>query len=114
MFIEPMAGLNLMTNADDFVSRHPEYGERFDAIQERRELYEAIQDTTGRSPAFKSVASLCLPVERVLWVTNPDFLRDKTKFYAWLDANPQYCTYDRRKAQAPTTRPHTYVDGKAV
>src|SRR5262245_49031959 len=103
-----------MTNAEDLVARHPEYAERFDAIKEGIPRQEAIKETYGKNPPFKSVASLCLPVDRAYWLVNGSITSDKKKFYAWLDQNRQYCTYDRTKALAETNRPHTYVNGKAI
>lgn len=115
IFVQPMEGINLMTNAESFAERHPEYQERFDAIQEQRQFHQEWNESKqGQRAAFRSVASLMLPIDRALWLTNENIMKDKKHFYAWLNANPQYATYDIRKAQAQTTRPHTYVDGKAV
>lgn len=110
-----MAGIDLMTDANGLAERWPQYQERFDAIEENRELHDTYNASKqGKNAAFRSIASLCLPIDRALWLTNENIMKDKSQFYAWLNRHPEYATYDIRKAKAPTERPHTYVDGKAV
>ena len=50
------------------------------------------------------VAELTVPVEAAARILEPDFLKDKRKFYGWLDRNPRYCKYDRRRTKTISDR----------
>jgi len=80
------------------VARNPEVADRFDAIKELKSLDDG---SYHRGNEFSRVANLLGPIEDLLRAIEPDFLRDKKKFYRWLDAHPEYCTYDRRRQRDP-------------
>ncbi len=80
-----------------YADHDPDYGERFDAIKELKGLDDG---SLHRGSGFRRVASLIAPLEDLAKVIEPDFLLDKRKFYDWLDAHPEYCTYDRRRFRA--------------
>ena len=77
----------LMAKAPDY------YGPRFDAIAQMREA----DDGTGHKGAgFRRVASFVnVPLFMANKITNPDFLRDKKQFYAFIDRYPEYVSYQR-------------------
>jgi len=110
IFIEtPEAkGVNIVTDVHSITSRHPEYQQHFDLIKDERPFQDLQWD--GKGSDWRKVADLTLPADMALRVMSPELLRDKKKFYAWLQANPQYRSYTK-----PTLRPMaTYVDGRAV
>ena len=83
-------------NPDDFMDNHPDvYGPRFDAIAELRKLDDG---TLHKGQEFRRVASFVnIPMfNAVTKLFDPDFMKDKKKFYAFLDRHKEYCTYDRR------------------
>lgn len=98
-FIRPAESeLDKVSDPKTLVERMPYLEDRFDALKELR----AIDDGTKihRGSEFRRVASLVGPIETLMRVTFPEFLADKRKFYQWLDAHPEYATYDRRKHRA--------------
>jgi hypothetical protein len=98
---EPRKEMNLVTNADTLVKSAPRLEERFDAIAELRTIDDG---TLYKGNEFRRVASIVAPLIEVQHILEPDFLRNKRKFYTWLDDNPEYCTYDRRAARARTSK----------
>lgn len=72
------------------------YGERFAAIAAMR----AEDDGTGhKGQEFRRVASFTnVPLFMAEKLANPEFLKDKRKFYAFLDRHPEYVTYQRKGA----------------
>ena len=94
-FIRPSETLiDKVSNPSGLVARNPELADRFDAIKEMRSLDDG---TLHRGNEFRRVASLIGSLEDLQRAIEPEFLRDKRRFYAWLDAHPEYCTYDRRR-----------------
>jgi hypothetical protein len=70
------------------------YNPKFEAIAEVR----AIDDgTISKGAAFRRVASLVnVPLANAIsTVLDHEWMKDKKKFYAWLDRNREYCTYQR-------------------
>lgn len=112
-FTEEAKGINLITKADSFLERHPEFRPRFDAVADLRKVTPIEQSVGRKSSEFMHVASICGPIEFAMKAMDPELLRDKRKFYAWLDANKEYCTYDRRK-QHKRSDMATFVNGKEV
>lgn len=92
--------------------------ERYSAIADLRDLDRQglmlSPAEAARANGFVRVASLQGPTLDLAIVLDPLFLRDKKKFYAWLDKHPQHCTYDRRKQPKKSGRQATFFDGKAV
>lgn len=109
LFVSPGEAINVLSDATNW-SQRPGYAERFEAIKDLRGFYKDLEN--GKMPEFKSVASIIGPLETVIRLTDPGFLKDKRRFYAWLDQNKAYCTYDRRKQ--PQSKALTLVDGKVV
>lgn len=92
-FIKPSESLmDKVVDPAGLVARNPEMADRFDAIKELRALDDG---SLHRGNEFRRVANLVGPVEDLLRAIEPEFLRDKRKFYAWLDAHPEYVTYQR-------------------
>ena len=79
------------------------YGPRFDAIADLR---KADDGSGHKGQEFRRVASFVnVPMSQVVnRLFDPDFMKDKRKFYAFLDRNLQYCTYDRRAGGALTAK----------
>lgn len=85
------------------------YGPRFEAI---KELREADDGTLHRGNEFRRVASLVnVPMFMAARLLDPEWMKDKKKFYKWLARNPQYKTYDDRGGSRPSS---TVVDGKEI
>jgi hypothetical protein len=110
LFVSPGEAINTLSDADSWAKR-PGYAERFDAIKDLRSFYRDLEG--GRTPGFKSVASICAPLEAVIRLTDPGFLKDKRRFYSWLDHNQAYCTYDRRK-QSLNNKQLTFREGQPI
>lgn len=92
--------LDAVTDARALVKSGPHLQDRFDAIKELRDN----GDPLSSAPHFRRVASIIAPVHLLTTVLEPEFLTDKRKFYRWLDAHQEYCTYDRRAARAKTLK----------
>ena len=107
-FISPKTetALDLITER---MAQNPAFGPRYDAIKEIRENQPEIGGIS-RHDGFYRVASLQGTLESLANVLNPQWLMDKRRFYAWLDAHPQHCTYDRRREKKPNQV--TLIDGK--
>lgn len=58
---------------------------------------------------WKHVASVHGPLMAVAELLDPEFMKDKRKVYAFLDAHPEWLTYDRRKNARSNT--HFRFDG---
>ena len=96
------------------VALHPEvYRPRLDAIAELRKLDDG---SLHKGSAFRLVASFInIPLFNVAnTVLDPEFMKDKKKFYSWLRRNKEYCTYDIRSHTVAPQGTVTYVDGKAI
>lgn len=98
------------TSSDTLMKVAPDYyRDRFDAIADLRKLDDG---TLHRGQEFRRVASLVnVPMWAVMKLVDPAWMKDKKKFYAWLDRHPEYCTYQRRGGSRPST---TFIGGKAV
>jgi hypothetical protein len=83
---------------EGWIQRNPAYAERFDAIAEMRNQHQE-QGTRIKTPDWKHVASIIGPLSDVQRFMNPYYLKDKRAFYGWLDRNPEYCVYDRRRGR---------------
>lgn len=92
------------------------HSDRYAAIQELREISRQglalSPEEAARANGFVRVASVQGPVLDMAILLDPDFMKDKKKFYGWLDRHPQHATYDRRKEKRSSQI--TTVDGKVV
>lgn len=86
----------LMKAAPDY------YAPRFDAIKDLRDS----DDGTGyKGHEFRRVASFTnVPMFMAAKVVDPEFLKDKRKFYAFVDRHPEYVTYQRRNGGRGTAK----------
>lgn len=98
-FVGSNSELNRISDADTLVKSAPRLAERFEAIAELKALDDG---NIYKGQHFKRVASIVAPLMEVAEILDPDFLKNKRKFYKWLDDNSAYCTYDRRAALART------------
>lgn len=94
----------------------PEFQDRYDAIKElkdvdRQGLSLSLEDA-AKANGFFRVASFQGPVLDLAKLLDADFMKDKRKFYAFVDRHPELCTYDRRKAARPTKI--VMSDGKQI
>ena len=83
-------------NPDMLMAANPAYyGPKFQAIADLRKLDDG---TLHKGNEFRRVASFVnIPLFRgAVNLFNPDFMKDKKKFYEFLDRHLEYCTYDRR------------------
>lgn len=111
-FVRPTQSLmDKVVNPSDLVARNPDFADRFDAIKELRGIDDG---SLHRGNEFRRVANLIGPIEDLLRAIEPEFLRDKRKFYAWMDANPEYCTYDRRRHRDPNMLTNGIVVDKKI
>jgi hypothetical protein len=78
------------------------YAPRFEAIKEMREK----DDGTGYAgQEFRRVASFVnVPMFLAAKLEDPAFLKDKKRFYAFIDKHPQYVAYQRRNGGRGTAR----------
>lgn len=78
----------------------PVYQDRYDAISELRSGHvEHPARVHSLTDQWMRVASFQGPLLDLARVLDPNFLLDKKKFYKFLDDNPQYCAYDRRRGR---------------
>lgn len=92
--------VDAVADANAWVKRDSMYADRFDAIKDLKDIDRQMGGKlTGRN-GWKRVASVIGPVLEVARALDDNLLRDKKKFYSWLDRNPQYCTYDRRRGRS--------------
>jgi hypothetical protein len=75
------------------MAEDPVFADRYEAIKELRALDDG---TLHKGNEFRRVASIQGPLLDLEILLDADFMQNKRKFYAWLDAHPQHCTYDRR------------------
>ena len=87
----------------------PQYADRYAAIKELRGLDDG---TLYKGSEWRRVASLQGPLLDLAQVLDPEFLQNKKRFYAFLDAHRESCTYDRRKQSLPQML--MLQDGKVV
>jgi len=99
-----------LMSSDTLVKAAPEYySPRLDAIKELREQDDG---TLHRGNEFRRVASLInVPMFAAVNLLDPEWMKNKKNFYAWLARNPQYKTYDSRGGSRPSS---TVVGGKEV
>lgn len=97
---------------DQLMRSNPEYyGPRFEAI---RDLRQQDDGTLYKGAGFRHVASFVnVPLFQAMKVLSPEFLKDKKNLYAFIDRNPAYCAYQRRRGSRPIEGQVTYVDGVA-
>jgi hypothetical protein len=100
-------------NPKAFTDAYPEvYGPRFDAIKEMR---DADDGTLYKGSAFRHVASFVnLPMFKAAQLLDPEFMQDKSKFYAFLRRNREYATYDIKSHTMAPRYTSTVVDGKVI
>ena len=114
-----VASNDTLTKATDPLAlRHrvPGFSDSMEAVQDLRQQYrETGQDGWLYDKGWKHVASIQGPVLAVAELLNEEFLNGngKRNFYAWLDAHPAYCAYDRRR-EAKRSDLVTFIDGKEV
>jgi hypothetical protein len=111
-FVRPSESVvDKVCDPSGLVARNPDLADRFDAIKEMRSLDDG---SLHRGNDFRRVASLMGPVEDLLRAIDPEFLRNKRRFYAWLDAHPENCTYDRRRNRDPNMLSNGIVVTKKI
>jgi len=105
---------DIMMDPKLLMASNPEYyGPRFEGIADLRKLDDG---TLHRGNEFRRVASFVnIPLFAAMnTLLDPDWMKDKRKFYGFLDRNPEYCTYDRRKNRRILDNQVTFVDGKEI
>lgn len=95
-FVQP-ADMIHASDPDRLVQSDPSQAIKFDALAELRKMDDG---TLYQGSEFRRVASLQAPLENLMKCFDPEFMKSKRNFYAWLDSgkNKAYCTYDRRDA----------------
>jgi hypothetical protein len=97
--------LDYASDARRLTERMPKYNQCFDAIADLRAVNDDLATITnwGRQHAssggMKRLASIPSSLLSVLLQNEPDFLFDKSKFYAWLDKHPEYAVYRRKRGR---------------
>ena len=88
------------------------YRERFDAIADLRKIDDG---SLHQGNGFRRIASFVnIPLWSGMTLLDPEFMKDKKKFYAFLRRNREYATYD---ITSHTKRPRftsTVVDGQVI
>jgi hypothetical protein len=90
--------IDAISAPEAWVARDPSYADLFAANAHMRNQHQE-QGTVLKTPEWKHVASIIGPVEDVRNLMNPRSILDKKAFYSWLDRNPEYCVYDRRRGR---------------
>ncbi len=90
--------VDAISSPKSWAERNPIYKSMFEFNADMRNQHQE-QNTMIKTPEWKLVAKLQSPVMDVNKLLNTDFFRDKRAFYGWLDRNPQYCVYDRRRGR---------------
>jgi hypothetical protein len=84
-----------LLNQDTLMKAAPDYyGPRFEAI---KELRDADDGSLHKGNEFRRVASLVNVPLAYAFTTllDPEWLKDRSQFYSWLDRNLGFCTYQR-------------------
>jgi len=116
-FIEPAE--TPLDSVTELMAKRSVFDDRYDAIRDLRELDQqslipSVQEAAHANGFFR-VASLQGPLEALARVLDPEFLKEKKRFYAWLAKHPQHVTYDRRARGDVGSRARmTISDGKVV
>ena len=99
--------VDILTDASRLIHSAPGYYEpRFEAIKELRALDDG---NLHRGSEFRRVASLVnVPMVMVANLMDPEWMKDKRRFYRWLAKHPEYKTYDLRGGSKLS---ETYIDG---
>lgn len=92
---------------------YPEvYGPRFEAIKELRGMDDG---SLHRGNEFRRIASFVnIPLTKGMNLLDPEFMRDKRRFYAFLRRNREYATYDIKPHTVAPRYTSTVIDGKVV
>jgi len=96
-FVEPnQTVLKKVSDPEAWLKRDPTIQ---DTMRHLAELRAMNGPGIGAGDSWKKVASVRGPVLDVACCLDEDFLKDKKKFYAWLDSEEgrRWCTYDRRR-----------------
>jgi hypothetical protein len=95
-FVSPET-MDAVSDPDSLVKHDPYQAVKFDALKEMRANDDG---TLYKGAAFRHVASIQAPLEHVLRLLDPEFMKEKRNFYSWMDRgnNKAYCVYDRRSA----------------
>jgi hypothetical protein len=109
-FIGKSSAADMLMDADNLMRQDADYyGPKFDAIKELRALDDG---TLHRGNEFRRVASLVnVPMAQVVNLLDPEWMKDKKKFYAWLARHPEFKTYDKRGGSRPSV---TFTQGEQV
>ena len=115
-FVAPSA--SALDAVTDRMREDPAFSDRYLALRElqdasRQGLAPSVGEVARANGSFR-VASLQGPLETLAQVLDPDWLREKNRFYRWLNKPPQHVTYDRRMNARPSPNSVTFVDGKEV
>lgn len=96
-FVEKMGAVNALTDPDNVRRSDPDADAKFKHVADTRQFYADLQG--GKMPEFRSVAMFHnVPLEAAVRLLEPDILKNKRKFFGWLDQNPAYRTYIKRKS----------------
>ena len=90
-----VAPADMLMSPKTLMRANPEYyAPRFEAVKELRDLDDGSLHKGGE---FRRVASLVNVPLAYAFTTllDPEWLKNKEQFYAFLDRNPEYCTYQR-------------------
>jgi len=88
-----------ISKPESWIARDPRYACMFDDLAYTRNQHQE-SGTSIRTPEWKYVARIQTSLEGALnLVKDSGFVKDKKAFYNWLDRNPQYASYDRRKGR---------------
>jgi len=88
--------LDYMTDDRYLMRKIPEMRDQFAHIRSLQERYWDLRKITsngavvGGAGDMKSVALIPKDVFLAAEALEPDFVKDKSKFFAWLERNPQY------------------------
>lgn len=109
-FIGKGDAADVLMDADNLMRQDPDYyGPKFEAIAELRAMDDG---TLHRGNDFRRVASLVnVPMSQVINLLDPEWMRDKRKFYRWLAKHPEFRTYDDKGGSRPRV---TFNNGDQV
>ena len=91
--------IDAISDPQAWITRNPAYKPVFEDNR-RAQMNHQEAGTTLHTPEWKHVARLQSTLEDAIRITKDGgFIKDKNYFYKWLDRNPGYCMYDRRRGR---------------
>lgn len=95
--------LNYIARPENISKRIPNYADRIEFLDQFRQFTDEQAKVTnwgkvaGGYGSMKLIARVPESVLITILAIEPNFLKDKKLIYKWLDQNPEYAAYTRKK-----------------